>query len=53
VSAPWQGRFWNYAERGGMQVPLNGEVAWVLPEGMKTYWPGTTTSLNYEFANEP
>jgi hypothetical protein len=50
VSAPWQGRFWNYAERGGMQVPLDGEVAWLLPEGMKTYWRGTTTSLNYEFA---
>jgi hypothetical protein len=50
VSAPWQGRFWNYAERGGMQVPLNGEVAWLLPEGTKTYWRGTTTSLHYEFA---
>jgi hypothetical protein len=50
VSAPWQGRFWNYAERGGMRVPLDGEVAWMLPEGAKTYWRGTTTSLNYEFA---
>ena len=52
VSAPWQGRFWNYAERGGMRVPLDGEVAWILPEGVKTYWRGTTTSLNYEFANQ-
>jgi hypothetical protein len=50
ASAPWQGRFWNYAERGGMRVPLDGEVAWMLPEGAKTYWRGTTTSLNYEFA---
>jgi hypothetical protein len=50
VSAPWQGRFWNYAERGGMRVPLDGEVAWLLPEGAKTYWRGTTTSLTYEFA---
>ena len=50
VSAPWQGRFWNYAERGGMRVPLDGEVAWLLPEGEKTYWRGTTTSLTYEFA---
>lgn len=49
VSAPWQGRFWNYAERGGMQVPLDGEVAWVLPEGLKTYWRGTTNSLTHEF----
>jgi hypothetical protein len=50
VSAPWQGRFWNYAERGGMRVPLDGEVAWLLPEGVKTYWRGTTISLNHEFA---
>jgi hypothetical protein len=50
VSAPWQGRFWNHAERSGMRVPLDGEVAWLLPEGVKTYWRGTTTSLNYEFA---
>ena len=49
-SAPWVGRFWNYAERGGMRVPLDGEVAWMLPEGAKPYWPGTTTSLDYEFA---
>ncbi len=50
TSAPWQGRFWNYAEHGGMRVPLNGEVAWMLPEGAKPYWRGTTTSVNYEFA---
>jgi hypothetical protein len=50
-SAPWQGRFWNYAERGGMQVPLDGEVAWVLAEGVKTYWRGTVTTLTFELAN--
>ena len=50
LSAPWLGRFWNYAERGGMRVPLDGEVAWMLPEGEKTYWRGTTTALSYEFA---
>jgi hypothetical protein len=49
-SAPWQGRFWNYAERGGMRVPLDGEVAWLLPEGAMPYWRGTTTTVNYEFA---
>jgi hypothetical protein len=26
IPTPWQGRFWNYQERGGMQVPLEGEV---------------------------
>ena len=49
-SAPWQGRFWNYTERDGMQVPLDGEVAWMLPEGAKPYWRGTSTALSYELA---
>ena len=49
ATTPWQGRFWDYAERSGMRVPLDGEVAWMLPEGEKPYWRGTTTSLNYEF----
>lgn len=50
ASAPWQGRFWNYAVRDGMRVPLNAEVAWLLPEGTKTYFRATTTALSYEFA---
>jgi len=48
TTAPWQGRFWNYAERDGMRVPLEGEVAWILPEGAKPYWRGRITALNYE-----
>ncbi len=50
VMAPWQGRFWNYERRSGMQVPLEGEVAWLLPAGRKTYWRGRITALAYEFA---
>ena len=50
VTAPWQGRFWNYAVRDGMRVPMEGEVAWILPEGAKPYYRGTTTALTYEFA---
>jgi hypothetical protein len=50
VPTPWQGRFWNYEERGGMRVPLDGEVAWLLPEGAKPYWQGHTTEIVYEFA---
>ncbi|MBV9454690.1 MAG: hypothetical protein JOZ19_11325 [Rubrobacter sp.] len=50
VPTPWQGRFWNYNERGGMQVPLDGEVAWLLPEGAKPYWRGRITDIDYEFA---
>jgi hypothetical protein len=50
VPTPWQGRFWNYEERGGMVVPLDGEVAWLLPEGEKPYWRGHTIEIDYEFA---
>ena len=51
--APWQGRFWNYAERGGMRVPLEAEVAWVLPDGAKTYYRSLMTAVSYEFAAPP
>lgn len=40
VPTPWEGRVWNYEKRGGMRVPLDGEVAWLLPEGEKPYWRG-------------
>ncbi len=49
ASVPWQCRFWNYAIRDGMRVPLDGEVAWLLPEGEKSYFRGHITKINYEF----
>jgi len=50
VPTPWLGRFWGYGERGGMRVPLDAEVAWLLPEGAKPYWRGRITEIAYEFA---
>lgn len=47
---PWLGRFWNYEERGGQRVPLDGEVAWLLPTGLRPYWRGTIRSIHYDFA---
>lgn len=44
---PWRGRFWNYAEREGVRVPLNGEVAWVLEGNQEPYWRGKLVSLHY------
>ena len=52
VATPWQGRYWNYDERGGMRVPLDGEVAWLLPEGEQAYWRGITTALSYKFTKQ-
>ena len=50
VPTPWHGRYWNYAIREGLRVPLEGEAAYLLPEGAKPYWRGRVTKLSYEFA---
>jgi hypothetical protein len=50
VATPWQGRFWGYAIRAGMRVPLEGEVAWELAEGSWPYWRGRATEITYDFA---
>jgi hypothetical protein len=47
--APWEGRFWNYTLRDGIRVPLEGEVAWVMPDGLKPYYRGKLTSLSFEY----
>lgn len=52
VPTPWRGRFWNYAGRGGMTVPLDGEAEWLLPEGARPYWRGTITAIDHEFAEQ-
>lgn len=50
VPTPWLGRFSDYERRSGMLVPLEGEVAWLLPEGAKAYWRGRITEIEYKFA---
>jgi hypothetical protein len=49
VPTPWLCRFWSYEERDGMRVPLDGEVAWLPPEGEKPYFRGRITEIDYEF----
>jgi hypothetical protein len=49
VMLPWEGNWSNYQVRDGMTVPLTGEVAWMRPEGRKTYFRGTVTALAYAF----
>lgn len=48
--APWQGRFWNYAYRNGVRIPLEGEVSWILPSGPQPYWRGRIVEIGYEQA---
>lgn len=50
VMAPWEGRWSNYQTQDGMTVPFTGEVAWIRPEGRRSYFIGNVTSLNYEFS---
>ena len=50
VPTPWQGRFWNYREHGGMLVPIDGEVAWQLRGEEKPYWHGHIAEISYRFA---
>lgn len=51
VMTPWEGRWSDYAEHSGMKVPMSGEVAWLTPEGKRTYWRGKVTALVYEFVS--
>ena len=48
VPTPWEGRWLEYAERGGLRVPVRGEVAWILPEGPLPYWRGEILDVAYE-----
>ena len=53
VLTPWKGRFWSYARVNGVQVPQEGEIAWVLPEGPMPYWRARMTGFQYELARTP
>jgi hypothetical protein len=50
VMAPWVGNWSNYKTRDGMAVPFTGEVAWMRPDGRRSYFVGTVTALSYEFS---
>jgi hypothetical protein len=49
VFAPWQVRVWDYELRDNMQIPIAGEVAWQLADGLLPYWRGHITQIDYEF----
>ncbi|KAM3114017.1 DUF6920 family protein [Phormidesmis sp. 146-33] len=51
TAMPWSGRFWEYSVRNGMLIPLEGEVGWEYPEGIRLYFKGRITEINYEFAS--
>jgi hypothetical protein len=50
TAMPWCGRCWNYSVRNGMLIPLESEVGWEYPEGIRLYFKGLITEISYEFA---
>jgi hypothetical protein len=50
TAMPWSGRFWEYSICDGMLIPLEGEVGWEYPEGIRLYFKGKITEIHYEFA---
>jgi hypothetical protein len=51
TAMPWVGRFGEYSIQNGMLIPLYGEVGWEHPEGLRLYFKGKITEINYEFAS--
>lgn len=47
----WGGRLWDNVVRDGMLIPLEGEVGWEHPDGLRLYFKGKTTEISYEFAS--
>jgi hypothetical protein len=47
----WGGRLWDNVVRDGMLIPLEGEVGWEHPDGLRLYFKGKTTKISYEFAS--
>ena len=50
IPIPWECRLSSHELRDGMRIPLEGEAAYLLPEGPKSYYRGRVTKLSYEFA---
>lgn len=47
IPTPWEGRMFDYQRRSGLLVPVQGEVAWLTPEGRLPYWRGKIEELRF------
>ncbi len=47
VPTPWEGIFRSYEDRGGLRIPTEGEVAWIVDGERRPYWRGRTTEIRY------
>jgi hypothetical protein len=51
VLTRFEGRYGAYARLGGVLVPREAEVAWLLPAGRFGYWRGRPTAVAYAYAH--
>lgn len=51
IPTPWRGRFTRYERRDGMEIPIEGEVEWLLPDGPQVYWRGEITDVKFEYVS--
>lgn len=48
VLTPFVGHFSDYAEVGGVRIPMEGMVEWILPEGRFDYWRGRIARVAFD-----
>jgi len=49
---PWEGHFRDYQIRGGMRIPIYGEVGWYEDETLQLVWKGNIIDTQYQFSRE-
>ena len=47
---PWEGHFRNYAQRGGISVPSEGDVGWYVDGTWQAVWIGSVTRYDVDRA---
>lgn len=45
---PWEGHFLNYQDRGGISIPIYGEVGWYEDETLYLVWKGNLKDSQYQ-----
>jgi hypothetical protein len=53
VTLPWGGRYAVYQERGGVRVPLEAEVYWVVSGREQPYYRGRNLAIEYRSGEMP
>jgi hypothetical protein len=52
VTLPWGGRYRRYQEQGGMRVPVESEVYWMVDGREQPYYRGRSVGIEYDFGED-